>query len=86
MDVNKNELINRIRRYKEEGYIRTLASKLKSGKIGYSASTLVDVKTKPERIEKAAEIANGHGGVSLNFERSADYNLCLLFMRRMKRA
>ncbi|KXB03336.1 hypothetical protein AKJ48_03985 [candidate division MSBL1 archaeon SCGC-AAA261O19] len=75
LGITEDKLIERIREYKANGYVREISPKLVSDKVGYSASTLVAVKVEEDRIEEIAETINEYDGVSLNYERDNDYNL-----------
>lgn len=75
LGIGKEELIEKIKKYRAEGYVRKISPKLASSEIGYKASTLVAVKVPKEGVEKTAEIVNGYEGVSHNYERAHEYNL-----------
>ncbi len=75
LDMEEEYIIDRLRKFSEEGYIRNISPKIRSNKVGYNASTLVAVKVEDSRIEEVAEVINEYKGVTHNYERDAEYNL-----------
>ncbi|MBM3675327.1 MAG: Lrp/AsnC family transcriptional regulator [Actinobacteria bacterium] len=61
-------------RFKELGVLRQLSAIFDTRALGYS-SALVAAKVDPERVDQAAEVINGHPGVSHNYKRNHAYNL-----------
>ena len=71
---NEDEVLEEVRRLKEEGIIRQTAAIFDTKRLGYHSS-LVAFKVPEERIETAAEIINAHPGVSHNYLRNHDFNI-----------
>ncbi len=68
------EVLEEVRRLKEEGIIRQTSAIFDTKKLGYHSS-LVAFKVPEERIESAAEAINAHPGVSHNYLRNHDFNI-----------
>lgn len=64
----------RINALKESGVIRQISAIFDSHALGYS-SLLVAFKIAPSRLDEAAEVVNGHPGVTHNYARNHVYNL-----------
>lgn len=75
LGVEKQLLIEKLNSYQENGYIRNISPKIRSSKVGYSASTLVAVKADERVLEDVAEVINRYKGVTHNYRRTADYNV-----------
>ncbi len=71
---NETEVIDTVRRLKEEGIIRQTSAIFDTKRLGYTSS-LVAFKVPEEKIEDAADIINAHPGVSHNYLRNHDYNI-----------
>ncbi len=71
---NEAEVIDEVRRLKEEGIIRQTSAIFDTKRLGYDSS-LVAFKVSPERIETAADVINAHPGVSHNYLRNHDFNI-----------
>ena len=74
LGVTETEVIDRLRAVKDEGVLRQLSAIFDTRALGYT-SALIAAKVDPEQIDAAAEIINGHPGVSHNYKRNHDYNL-----------
>jgi len=74
LDSSEAEVINTVRRLKDEGIIRQTSAIFDTKRLGYKSS-LVAFKVPEENIEHAAEIINAHPGVSHNYLRNHDYNI-----------
>ncbi len=72
LDLDEKEIIETLKRLKEEKIIRQISPIYDTKSLGYESS-LVAFKTK--EIEKTAELINSHPGVSHNYERTDDFNL-----------
>jgi DNA-binding Lrp family transcriptional regulator len=70
----EKEILETVRRLKEEGIIRQTSAIFDTKRLGYHSS-LVAFKIPEEKIETAAEIINAHPGVSHNYLRNHDFNL-----------
>lgn len=76
LGMDGGEILDRVKRLKEDGFIRRLAPVLSSRKVGYGAAALVAVRIDDEHIEEAADFISQYPGVTHNYERVAPrYNL-----------
>jgi DNA-binding Lrp family transcriptional regulator len=74
LDLSEEEVLERIGKLREQGYIRHLGPIFDPRAIGY-VSTLCAAKVPPERVEEVAEIINGYAGVTHNYLRDHNYNI-----------
>ena len=74
LGCSETEVIDTVRRLKEEGIIRQTSAIFDTKRLGYTSS-LVAFKVHEEKIEDAANIINAHPGVSHNYLRNHDYNI-----------
>lgn len=74
LEIETEELINRIKKLKEEGYIRRLGGVFRSSRLGYK-STLVAVELEEDNFYEVAEFINQHPGVTHNYRRNHKLNL-----------
>lgn len=74
LGTTEDDIISRIRRLKSEKIIRQISAIFDTKSLGYESS-LVAAKVTPDRVDEAAEIINGHPGVSHNYLRNGDFNL-----------
>ena len=72
--IEAEELIQRIKKLKEDGYIRRLGGVFRSSRLGYK-STLVALEVEEENFYQVAEIINKHPGVTHNYRRDHELNL-----------
>lgn len=76
LDMDGDEVLQRVRRLEDQGLIRRLAPVLSSKKIGYGAAALVAVRVDEDDIEETADYISQYSGVTHNYERVAPrYNL-----------
>jgi DNA-binding Lrp family transcriptional regulator len=74
LDISEEEAISRVGRLKSIRMVRQISAIFDSRRLGYE-SALAAMKVPPERLSEAAEIVNGHPGVSHNYAREHEYNL-----------
>ncbi len=74
LGVDGAEVLSRVRRLKEAGYIRQISAIFDTKALGYKSS-LVAARVAPERIEEAAAVLNRHPGVSHNYQREHPFQL-----------
>lgn len=77
--MGEQEVLNRVARLKQEGFIRRLGPVFDSAKLGY-ISRLVALSIPPEQIDKAAEVINSYTGVTHNYVRTGKYNVWFTFI------
>ncbi|MFH1243821.1 MAG: AsnC family transcriptional regulator [Pseudomonadota bacterium] len=79
LHLSENEVIEAIRRLKEEGIIRRIGGNFQSSKLNF-ASTLCAAKVPEEKIDDFVEIVNSYPGVTHNYLRNNDYNIWFTFI------
>ncbi|MBA4418248.1 MAG: Lrp/AsnC family transcriptional regulator [Syntrophus sp. (in: bacteria)] len=72
--LTEKEALERVRRLKEDGYIRRIGPVLEPKKLVYT-STLCGVHVKEEILLETAMEINRHKGVTHNYERDGELNL-----------
>ena len=79
LNMAEEEVLHRVARLKQEGYIRRLGPIYNSAGLGYT-STLIAMSISPKKIDEAAEVINRHAGVTHNYVRSGKYNVWFTFI------
>lgn len=74
MDLSEEEVLERVKKLREDGYIRHLGPIFNPRAIGY-VSTLCTMKVPPARVEEVAEIINAFPEVTHNYLRDHQYNI-----------
>lgn len=72
--ISQEEVIERIRRFKDEGIIRQISPVFDARRLGYQ-TTLVAMTVAEDRLEKAARIIQANPYISHGYEREHHYNL-----------
>lgn len=72
--LTEQEVIERIKRMKEEQIIRRMSGFFNSRNLGYT-SVLCAVSVAEKNIAQAAELINSYAGVTHNYVRDHQYNL-----------
>ncbi|MEJ8555114.1 siroheme decarboxylase subunit alpha [Tepidibacter sp. Z1-5] len=81
LNITEDEIVERINRLKQNGYIRRFGGIFDSQRIGIK-STLVAVKSKD--VENTSKIINEYSGVTHNYQRDDDYNIWFTLMASSK--
>ncbi len=71
---SEDEVIELVKKLKEDGIIRQTSAIFDTKRLGYHSS-LVAFKVDEKDLKKAVEVINSHPGVSHNYERTHDFNL-----------
>ncbi len=79
LGLSEEEVIERVKRLKEKGYIRRIGANFNSDKLGF-ASTLCGAKVPPEKIEHFVKVVNQYKGVTHNYQRRDPYNIWFTFI------
>ncbi len=79
LGLSEDEVIERIRRLKEDGIIRRIGGNFNSRKLGFT-STLCAAKVPEEKIAGFVEVVNGYKGVTHNYLRKNPYNIWFTFI------
>lgn len=74
MGLSEEEVLRRVRRLRNEGYIRRIGGVFNTYELGFH-SMLIAARVKPQNIEEVAEFINSFSGVTHNYERNNFYNL-----------
>jgi DNA-binding Lrp family transcriptional regulator len=74
LGTGEEEVLERLKRLKENGTIRRLGGIFDSRRLGYTG-TLCAIKVPPEKIDFTAAVVNGYPGVTHNYIREHDYNM-----------
>ncbi|MBB5335831.1 AsnC family transcriptional regulator [Pectinatus brassicae] len=72
--LSEQEVIERLNKLKQAGYIRRVGPFFDSAKLGYSG-TLVALKVKEGYMKQVASAINNYEGATHNYERKGKYNL-----------
>ncbi len=73
LGISEEEVISRVGRLQDEGYISRVGAVFTPGKVG--ASVLAAMEVAPQEIENVASIINEFDGVNHNYEREHAFNL-----------
>ncbi len=74
LGIDEDAVLRRYQRLKDERIIRQVSAIFDTRKLGYRSS-LVATAVDESRVDAAAEIINGHPGVSHNYRRDHEFNL-----------
>ena len=74
LEMDADEVLDRIRRLKQEGIIRHIGPIFDARKLGYT-STLAALQLPDNRLSDAAELISQHPGVTHNYSRNHKFNL-----------
>ncbi|MCD6320299.1 MAG: AsnC family transcriptional regulator [Candidatus Desulfofervidaceae bacterium] len=79
LGLSEEEVIERIKRLKERGYIRRIGANFNSDKLGF-ASTLCAARVPEDKIDKFVEVVNKYKGVTHNYKRRDNFNIWFTFI------
>jgi DNA-binding Lrp family transcriptional regulator len=79
LGIPEHEVIERVKRLKEQGIIRRIGGSLNSRKLGFK-STLCAARVPEDRIDDFVEKVNSYKGVTHNYLRNSDYNIWFTFI------
>ena len=79
LDLSEVEVIERVKRLKEEGIIRRIGGNFHSSRLNFK-STLCAAKVAEENIGHFVEAVNRHPGVTHNYLRNHEYNIWFTFI------
>lgn len=74
LGTTEEDVIEHLRRLKEDGYIRRIGPFFDSGRLEYKG-TLVALKVKDGCMQSVAEAINRYPGATHNYQREGEYNL-----------
>ena len=79
LGIGEEEVLERVRRLREEHIIRRMGANFQSKKLGW-VSTLCGAKVPPDAMESFCELVNAEKGVTHNYEREHKYNIWFTFI------
>jgi DNA-binding Lrp family transcriptional regulator len=79
LGISGDEVIERVRRLKENGIIRRIGAVFESRALGYT-STLCAARVPEEKVRAFADVVNSYPGVTHNYRRSNEYNVWFTFI------
>jgi len=79
LNMSEPEVIERIKRLKEEGIIRRIGGNFQSGHLNFT-STLCAAKVPEKKIGHFVEVVNRYPGVTHNYLRNHAYNIWFTFI------
>ena len=74
LKLSEKEIIERVRRLKDEGIIRRIGASFSARAVGFT-STLCAARVPRKELEKFVAVVNAYPGVTHNYEREGDYNV-----------
>lgn len=75
LNLQEDDVINRLKRLNELGIIRKIGSIVDSPKVGLTVATLVAMKVPQNNVDDVAASINAYRSVSHNYEREHEYNV-----------
>ena len=79
LNLTEKDVIQRIRRLKENGIIRRIGGNFVPEKLGY-VSTLCAAKVPDDKIDVFAAAVNRYPGVTHNYQRDNEFNIWFTFI------
>ncbi|MBW2632031.1 MAG: AsnC family transcriptional regulator [Deltaproteobacteria bacterium] len=77
--IDEDDVLERVRRLKNEGIIRRIGAVFDTGNLGFT-STLCAAKVPADRLERFVDIVNSYRGVTHNYLRDYEYNVWFTFI------
>ena len=79
LGISGDEVLERVKRLKDNGVIRRIGAVFDSRKLG-DASTLCAARVPEKQVRSFVEVVNGYPGVTHNYRRSHEYNVWFTFI------
>ncbi len=79
VNLTEQEVLERIKRLKQTGYIRRIGANFDSDKLGF-VSTLCAAKVPKGKIKEFVKIVNSYKGVTHNYQRQDKFNIWFTFI------
>jgi DNA-binding Lrp family transcriptional regulator len=83
LDLSEDQVIERVRRLKDQGIIRRIGANFVPGKVGF-VSTLCAAQVPEEKIDHFAQVVNRYPGVTHNYQRDNAFNIWFTFIARSR--
>jgi siroheme decarboxylase len=74
LGLTEAEVITRLGEHRRQKIVRQIGGIFDTRSLGYQSS-LVAMRVRPEHVDRAAEVVNGHPGVSHNYKRDHAFNM-----------
>ncbi|MEA3487477.1 MAG: AsnC family transcriptional regulator, partial [Thermodesulfobacteriota bacterium] len=72
--IDEDDVLERIRRLKNNGIVRRIGAVFDTGNLGFT-STLCAAKVSADRLEQFVGVVNSYRGVTHNYLRDHEYNV-----------
>ncbi len=79
LGLSEDDVLNRLKRLKKEGFIRRIGGNFVPEKLGF-ISTLCAAKVPEDKINSFAAIVNRYPGVTHNYQRNNEFNIWFTFI------
>ena len=79
LGLSEDDVLNRLKRLKKEGFIRRIGGNFVPEKLGF-ISTLCAARVPEDKIDSFAEIVNRYPGVTHNYQRNNEFNIWFTFI------
>jgi len=75
----EDDVLNRLKRLKKEGFIRRIGGNFVPEKLGF-VSTLCAARVPEDKVDSFAAIVNRYPGVTHNYQRNNEFNIWFTFI------
>ncbi len=79
LGLSEDDVLNRLKRLKKEGFIRRIGGNFVPEKLGF-ISTLCAANVPEDKIDSFAVIVNRYPGVTHNYQRNNEFNIWFTFI------
>jgi len=79
LDLLEDDVLNRLKRLKKEGFIRRIGGNFVPEKLGF-VSTLCAARVPEDKVDSFAAIVNRYPGVTHNYQRNNEFNIWFTFI------
>ena len=79
LGLSEDDVLNRLKRLKKEGFIRRIGGNFVPEKLGF-ISTLCAAKVPEDKIDSFAATVNRYPGVTHNYQRNNEFNIWFTFI------
>ena len=79
LDLLEDDVLNRLKRLKKEGFVRRIGGNFVPEKLGF-VSTLCAARVPEDKVDSFAAIVNRYPGVTHNYQRNNEFNIWFTFI------
>ncbi len=79
LGLSEDDVLNRLKRLKKEGFIRRIGGNFVPEKLGF-ISTLCEARVPEDKIDLFATTVNRYPGVTHNYQRNNEFNIWFTFI------